>query len=210
MIPAMNCPAGISLALIRHGETEWNRHHKLQGSADIALSDVGWAQARALRSAVAAFAPEYVAVSSLSRARDTAAALGLEPTVLSDGLIESNLGQWEGQLAADLIAAHGSDYAAWRAGSFTPPGGEDLSAFAQRVLTATEQIVEHAAAHNLSRVAIISHGGVIRMLLRHLVGISPQQLIAPLPASMSIIHGEATEGGIHYRLGLYNYCPAGG
>ena len=40
----------ITLYLIRHGETEWNKSGRYQGSTDVALSDMGMAQAEKVAS----------------------------------------------------------------------------------------------------------------------------------------------------------------
>ena len=59
------------LLLVRHGETEWNAARRLQGQADIALSDRGRDQARRLRPVIEALRPDRVVTSDLLRAAET-------------------------------------------------------------------------------------------------------------------------------------------
>jgi phosphoserine phosphatase len=68
-----------TLVLVRHGETAWNREGRFQGHTDIALSDIGRAQARALRTRLEAAhaylfddAQTAILTSDLRRAHETA------------------------------------------------------------------------------------------------------------------------------------------
>jgi hypothetical protein len=85
------------LMLVRHGETDWNTERRLQGHADIRLSERGRAQAQALRPTVHALCPDRVVTSSLYRARDTAALLGYPEAESRDELREIHVGDWTGK-----------------------------------------------------------------------------------------------------------------
>jgi len=69
-----------TLILVRHGETDWNRDRRIQGSTDIPLNDTGREQARdaaaGLRETLEL--PTFMAASDLSRARETAEILAGE------------------------------------------------------------------------------------------------------------------------------------
>ncbi len=93
----------IELVCLRHGQTDWNRERRLQGRTDIPLNSTGERWAREHR-VPAPFNHWYWWTSPLQRARQTAAALGLEATPCA-ALIEMSFGLWEGQRLSELRAA---------------------------------------------------------------------------------------------------------
>ncbi|MEA2977922.1 MAG: hypothetical protein QOF19_3442 [Alphaproteobacteria bacterium] len=127
---------------IRHGQTEWNAEHRLQGQRDIPLNDAGRAEARRsgeilrdilVREGRSLRDLDYVS-SPLVRASETMElvriALGLHPAAYCTDprLAEISFGQWEGLTLADLKSGAAEQLAAreqdpWR---FTPPGGREL------------------------------------------------------------------------------------
>ena len=60
------------LVLVRHGQTPWNAEGRFQGQADVALNEIGIAQAQAMAPRVAALAPDGLVASDLVRAQRTA------------------------------------------------------------------------------------------------------------------------------------------
>ena len=62
-----------TLLLVRHGQTDWNLTHRIQGSVDIPLNETGLAQAAATRDAFASRPFDFLVSSHLERARVTAA-----------------------------------------------------------------------------------------------------------------------------------------
>lgn len=64
------------LLLVRHGQSEWNATRRLQGQADIVLSDMGREPARRLAPLIAAIGPDRAITSDLVRAAETADLLG--------------------------------------------------------------------------------------------------------------------------------------
>lgn len=190
------------ILLVRHGESEWNAARRLQGQADIDLSERGRAQAVELRATIAALNPDVVVASDLKRASDTAGLLGHPDALRTDKLREMGVGDWTGKPIVDLAALPDGSYNGWRAGTFTPPGGETWDAFSDRVT----QAVSGALGKGAERLLVVSHGGVIRALLQRLIGLPPHRMVPVGPASLSIV---AVRGQADMRLELLNFSPAG-
>ncbi|CAI5527544.1 unnamed protein product [Closterium sp. Naga37s-1] len=115
------------IVVVRHGETTWNRENRMQGQTESDLSDVGRAQARAVRPAssltllAARFAGgdlPFTALysSDLRRAAETAEgvaeAVGMrgEQVVRLPGLRERNLGVLEGLVREEASRKHPEAY----------------------------------------------------------------------------------------------------
>ena len=60
------------LILWRHGRTDWNHIHRIQGQLDSELDEVGLAQAAAGAPALAAVQPQLIVSSDLRRTTRTA------------------------------------------------------------------------------------------------------------------------------------------
>ena len=165
----------LHLDLLRHGETELGGG--LRGSLDDALTATGWAQ---MRAAVEQGGPWDRLISSpLQRcalfARELAERLAL-PLTLDKDLQELHFGDWEGRSAADLMLTDERGLGLFWADpySFTPPQGEPVADFSARVLAAVERLQR---AHAGERVLLISHGGVMRLLLAQARGLPREQLL---------------------------------
>ncbi len=147
----------LRVAFLRHGHTAWNREHRIQGRTDIPLDDAardGLAQLQL----PAAWASAEIWASPLARAVQTAT-LVAEPPRISTDLIEMNWGDWEGAKGVDLVADPASGYKpieAW-GWSYTPPGGEPISAVGTRVLNWLDSLERDAIA--------VTHIGVMRAAL---------------------------------------------
>jgi broad specificity phosphatase PhoE len=156
------------LTLVRHGETDWNRDRRIQGSTDIPLNDTGRAQAR---TAAGTLSGEIIVSSDLSRARETAqiiaAQLGLpEPRAYRE-LRERSYGEAEGVEAAEFIRRWGE----WHSAEI--PGAEPWPHLRSRALRALARVVQDArrtTAPAAASVIVVTHGALIRELLRHATG----------------------------------------
>lgn len=153
---------------IRHGETAWNRDHRIQGFLDIALNDAGLAQAQRLAEALADETIDAVYSSDLQRAHATALPLarrrGIE--VRTDtGLRERSFGRFEGRTFVELEALYPEDTLRWRRRDpdFGPAGGERLVDFNERCIAAIARLAER---HRGGCIAVVSHGGVMDCLYR--------------------------------------------
>jgi broad specificity phosphatase PhoE len=165
---------GRRLVLVRHGVTAWNREGRFQGHQDPPLNDAGREEARLVAARLAldsGLRPARLVSSTLARAMETAAIIGeacAVPVEPDDRLIEIGAGAWEGRTHAELAVDDAATYAAWQAGGdVRPPGGEPVDAAAARVAEVVDSVV--AAGAPLGTVAIVSHGGLLRLLARHLL-----------------------------------------
>ena len=62
----------MKLYVVRHGQTDWNVQHKLQGSVDIPLNSTGLKQAQELSTKIETLDFNLIISSPLSRALETA------------------------------------------------------------------------------------------------------------------------------------------
>jgi broad specificity phosphatase PhoE len=146
------------LYLIRHGETDWNLQHRIQGLTDIPLNETGRELARAAGRLLAGRGFDGIYASPLSRARETAeiiaAEVGLPAPGIVDALVERDYGDAEGLSFAEVERRYPD--------RSLVPGEETREAVAERVLPALHDL---AAAHPDEAVLIVSHGGAIRAVL---------------------------------------------
>jgi probable phosphoglycerate mutase len=170
------------LYYVRHGLTDWNAQHRLQGRHDIPLNSEGCAQAsrcgellHALlsRNGRALESVDYVS-SPLSRARQTMeimrAKLGLIPDSYSvdPRLAEIAFGDWEGLTYADVLARD-KDVVFRRESNkwgFMPPGGESYAQVTARVGEWYETVERDTV--------VAAHGGTARALIAHLKVAPPE------------------------------------
>ena len=162
-----------TLVLLRHGRTAWNHAGRAQGHADVALDEVGLAQAKAVARVLAARGPVALWTSDLDRAHATAvhvaAEAGLEP-VLDARLREFDVGpNRAGLTALEYAAAHPVEHAALAAGDVgSVPGRETDGDVLSRFLPA---LTSYAAALGEGDTGIVvSHGAALRLAVPVFLG----------------------------------------
>lgn len=144
-----------TLVLVRHGETDAMRDGRYCGWSDPPLNATGRAQSAALTAAIGSVPVDRVWSSDLRRCVETAKFAGLKP-VVDRRLREFNFGDLELRVWDDLdevIQASLVDFDAFEA-----PGGESMPTFRDRVS-------DFFDALPAGRHLVITHGGVIRLLL---------------------------------------------
>jgi broad specificity phosphatase PhoE len=152
--------------LIRHGETEWNKGNIWQGQEDVPLSGRGREQAERLRRRFSGVAVDSVYASPLARAWETASIAfpgrAIHPL---PALMERHMGLLQGKTHAEARRIW-AWVAEWDRDGRTaaPPQGEDWDSFQRRVLGALPALQGE-------RVAVVAHGGSLRCLLEHLLGV---------------------------------------
>lgn len=160
------------LILVRHGRTEWNVAGRGQGKSDIPLDEVGREQALRAGAALANLNPEVVWASDLSRARDTAAAIGL-PVVTDARLREVDLGRYEGLTPAQWEDDDPETYRLWRAGYDVRRGdGETYAEVGVRAGAALKEALA-SVQDPWGLLVVVTHGGTVRALLEGLLDLPP-------------------------------------
>jgi broad specificity phosphatase PhoE len=164
----------MQLILVRHGETPWNVTLQYQGQANVPLNERGHAQARLTAGRLARLNVTALYTSDTLRAAETADAIaqacGLTPQPMPE-LREIDVGQWEGLTPEQLYRRfpdHMAEYERDPARTVRL-GGESYAQLQTRALVALRRIHE---AHQPSDVVVaVSHGGTIRALLCHVIGL---------------------------------------
>lgn len=149
----------IMVYMLRHGQTRWNIDKKIQGHTDIPLLSDTVESLGSIN-----LSPEYKAVSwyssPLSRTRQTAKALGLEPIAVAE-LIEMNWGRWEGKTLAELRQQQRETMQIEEARGIdmTPTDGESPRQVAVRLDKWLTDLNPQSA------IGVVTHKGVIRAAL---------------------------------------------
>ena len=162
------------LLLVRHGETDVSIRGRCFGRLDVGLSEEGRRQADALGATLCKVRLTAVCSSPLVRALDTATAIatphGLRPLPL-DVLRELDFGELEGLTHEQIREERPELYQEWMESPATVrfPGGESFADLRARVLPAVSEIVER---HRGEVVAVVAHGGVVRVVLADALGLA--------------------------------------
>lgn len=166
------------ILLIRHGETDWNVEGRGQGHAPTDLNENGRQQARALAAYLADQPIAHLASSDLPRAMQTAQplaeALGIRPE-MDERWREINLGILQGTTHEEARLRHPAEVAARRADfwHYRIPSGESWRDVQNRAFAAWTCLIAHNSGQ---QVAVVSHGGTIKILLTKLFGEHDERL----------------------------------
>lgn len=175
----MNPARTSCIELLRHGDTGLTG---FRGRVDDPLTPLGWNQ---MEQAVQGNCPWHAVISSprircAHFATAFATRCGL-PLDMDERLAELDFGAWDGVDMADLARTQAPLLEKFWHDPWNnpPPQGESLQAFEQRLRAARDQIDRQ---YTRQRVLVITHAGVIRILLylaRHLPPHALLQLVIP-------------------------------
>jgi alpha-ribazole phosphatase len=180
-----------TLYLIRHGETEGAETRRYKGHIDVPLSENGVEQIKRLAGYIVGAIPcgcpgqaqrpaptgmggllNAIYCSDLSRAEKSAGIIaephGLKPIILPE-LRERNFGIWEGMSFDEIKEKYPNEFNAWAGNplKFCPMEGESTIKVKDRAIKMFNEIIEKNSGQT---VAIVSHGGINRILLCELLG----------------------------------------
>ena len=158
------------LYCIRHGESVFNAEGRIQGQADIALSDFGKRQSVALAKALGDSPIQAIYCSPLHRAMETvepiAEALRLK-IIVDDRLKEIHAGIFQGLLWSEIEQKYPAEAIQWKSQEpeFVIPGGESRRQLMLRGGDALRDI--RTSGHQ--QVVVVTHGGLLSAALKSLL-----------------------------------------
>lgn len=178
--------------LVRHGETDWNKEDRCQGCIDIDLNSEGIRQAEFVAQRLVNEEIHALYCSNLKRAYRTAQIIAkmLNLSITrNEALNEISFGDWEGLTFEEIRKRHDYDYNTWRLSPHTAnfPGEGSLLNVNKRVMKYVDEIISQNAGKN---ILIVSHGGVIKLIVLGLLGIGLEAYNKFYIAntSLSIVH----------------------
>ena len=160
--------------LIRHGETVWNSQLRMQGHSDSDLSSVGKVQIQALGQWMKNVPFNNIYSSDTLRAKQTAEAITQfsgHKLKIDRRLREKNLGVFEGLTTEEARERHPEIFHLFKtAGSkYVIDEGESTQQLLDRALEIVDEILVN---HSEERVLLVTHGGFVRVLMKHTLGLS--------------------------------------
>jgi 2,3-bisphosphoglycerate-dependent phosphoglycerate mutase len=198
-----------TLALVRHGQSQWNLENRFTGWVDVPLTDLGRSEARRagelLKEAGIRFDVAYT--SDLVRAQETLRII-LEvlgqpdlPTHRDQALNERHYGALQGLNKAETAEKYGKEQVhIWRRSyDVPPPEGESLKDTAARTLPYFESRVlpEIKAGRD---VIVAAHGNSLRSIVMQLDQLSREQVLElNLDTGVPLVYTFDTEGRIESR-----------
>ncbi|MEC4805069.1 MAG: histidine phosphatase family protein [Jaaginema sp. PMC 1079.18] len=169
----------LRLLLVRHGETDWNRESRFQGSRDIPLNDNGKKQAQKAAAFLADVHLDFAISSPMLRPKETAEII-LEPhdvpLYLEPEFAEIGHGLWEGKLENEIEAAFPGLLTQWqnRPETVQMPEGENLQQVWDRAIAAWQAWVAKATRTDDPQVClVVAHDAINKVILCHLLGLQP-------------------------------------
>ncbi|WP_127504824.1 histidine phosphatase family protein [Actinoplanes solisilvae] len=165
------------LIVWRHGNTDWNAGHRVQGQTDVELNVLGRRQAVDAAEILIKLKPDAIVASDLQRAADTAAALaGLSGLSVSydKRLRERYFGAWQGHTMTEIAELFPGQHERWTTGQEVGGDVETLDELGKRV---SEALLDAAAlAPPGGTVVVATHGAAARQGVGHLLGWPIEQL----------------------------------
>lgn len=216
---------GTTLYLIRHGETEGSEEKRYKGMIDVPLSERGIRQMEEASKYIVELTQnrsnphippllkggegkllDAVYCSDLSRAVKSAEIIA-EPFKLSpvkiNKLRERDFGVWEGMSFDEIKEKYPEDFTSWLKNPlrFSPTGGENTLEVKERCMNAIDRVVD---THNGENIAVVAHGGVIRIILCQFLGI-PLENIFMIEQDYGAVNIIEFHGN-YPVIRLINYC----
>lgn len=172
-----------TLAIVRHGQSLWNRENRFTGWVDVPLTDVGESEARSAGALLQGHAFDVAYTSALTRAQRTLALI-MEtaeltvPVIRDQALNERHYGDLQGLNKAETAKRYGDEQVKiWRRSFSTPPpNGEALADTAARTLPFFERAILGDIAQG-KNVLVVAHGNSNRSIVMRLDALSETEVL---------------------------------
>lgn len=164
------------ILLLRHASLGPDWSGKLLGATDASLDVVGRKRAEAAGELLRSLRADRLWASPMRRCLETAQlAFGSQEFHVDPDLREIDFGRGEGKSFAQFAQEEPGLAERWAEfrDDFAFPGGESVSGFCGRVARAAERLAASAA----ETVLTITHGGVIRAMLCHYLGLDAKHYL---------------------------------
>ncbi len=161
-----------TLFLLRHGKTGFSGRYV--GAMDVPLSTEGITQVEKLKMVFQDILIDTVYTSPMLRCRQTCEIVFPEAIAsCDDKLKEIDFGRWEGLTFEEISSKDPDVVDRWveEGIDFTFPDGEPVDLFNKRV----QRFATELSAGYGENIAVVCHGGVIRSLLCHFLGVDFQK-----------------------------------
>lgn len=186
-----NNNAPLEIVIARHGETTHNEMGILQGQFDSELNELGRRQAAAAGAAMKGECFQACYASDLMRAMETANIIldraEQKITVTPEpALREWHLGVLENRPHRELVLEFPELMASFKreGGDVIVPGGESKMEFAVRIHQYLQRVAQiHKPGE---KILLVTHGGVLQMLFRSVVGLVNNENLKPLVSNASV------------------------
>jgi probable phosphoglycerate mutase len=179
----------MKLLFVRHGETDWNKQEKIQGSTDTDLNETGLQQAQELGKELEKESNKIrkIYTSRLKRAKLTAEMIAQHigaTVIVLDGLEELDLGIWEGLSWTEVQARYPEEFAAFAANRrYTQiRDGESYQIMLDRLFAALGKVINERE----EEVLLVTHSAVIRGLMTYLAGVPFEDMMQFKIPNMSV------------------------
>lgn len=193
------------LYFVRHGQTDWNAIHRMQGQWNSNLTELGREQAEVNGKLLAALDIEALFASPLDRTRQTAEIvnrlLKLQITY-DDRIMEWDCGDWSGHLYEEVAERWPEEWAALQADRFyyRGPNCENFPDMIRRAKPFLDEIRQLDA----SRIAIVSHGMIGKVMISILLGLNEVETLA-IHQNNDLVFAVSLKDGMadvsHYKRG---------
>ena len=183
----------MKIIIVRHGETNWNKHGKLQGIRDIPVSKIGLHQAKLLANRLDSIKIDAIYTSKLKRSMKTAQEIQrfhkhAKIAKLKE-LNEMSWGIWEGMRMEDVRRKYHDLYEKRKEDRFSYkiPKGESPLILKRRLHKIVDRLEKQ---HKNQNILIVGHGGINRVLMGILLKWSNEKvlLVKLHNASITIIN----------------------